>query len=97
MVDNIGQYTIRLLLHPMTMSCLKLPYQFEVLPVFSQWLRSLRLKTARSSLTVWQFCMKRAKEANIIGRKISLDAGFRVQKNGLISQKRGFGKTGPHF
>ena len=26
-VDNIGQYTIRLLLHPMTMSCLKLPYQ----------------------------------------------------------------------
>ena len=27
MLDNIGQYTIRLLLHPVIMSCLKLPYQ----------------------------------------------------------------------
>ena len=35
-----------------------------------------RLKTAWSSLTVWEFCMKRAKEANIIATRISLDVGF---------------------
>ena len=55
--------TMWLLLHPMTMSHLKLPYhafrsvhlcrQFEVLHISSQWLRLLRLKTAWSSLTVW--------------------------------------------
>ena len=39
------------------------------------------LKTAWSSLTVWQFFMKRAKEANIIATRISLDVGFRGLKN----------------
>ena len=39
---------------------------FEVLHVFSQWLRSLRLKMVKSSLTVWQFLMKRVKEGTII-------------------------------
>ena len=39
---------------------------FEVLHVFSQWLRSLRLKMVKSSLTVWQFLMKRVKEVTII-------------------------------
>ena len=46
-------------------------------------LRSLRLKTARSSLTMGQFFMKRAKEANIIATRISLDVGFRELKNAL--------------
>ena len=40
-------------------------------------------KTAWSSLTVWQFFMKRAKEANIIATRISLDVGFRELKNAL--------------
>ena len=44
---------------------------------------SLRLKTAWSSLTVWQFFMKRAKEANIMATRISLDVGFRELKNAL--------------
>ena len=38
---------------------------------------------ARSSLTVWQLFMKRAKEANIIVTRISLDAGFLELKNAL--------------
>ena len=46
-------------------------------------LRSLRLKTAWSSLTMGQFFMKRAKEANIIATRISLDVGFRELKNAL--------------
>ena len=37
-------------------------------------------KTAWSSLTVWQFFMKRAKEANIIATRVSLDVGFRELK-----------------
>ena len=37
-------------------------------PVPVNCLRSLRLKAAWSSLTVWQFFMKRAKETNIIYR-----------------------------
>ena len=41
------------------------------------------LKTAWSSLTVWQSFMKRAKEANIISTRISLDVGFRELKNTL--------------
>ena len=41
-------------------------------------------KTAWSSLTVWQFFMKRAKEASIIAR-VSLDVGFRELKNALRS------------
>ena len=40
-------------------------------------------KTVWSSLTVWQFFMKRAKEANIIATRISLDVGFRELKNAL--------------
>ena len=40
-------------------------------------------KKAWSSLTVWQFFMKRAKEANIIATRISLDDGFRELKNAL--------------
>ena len=45
---------------------------------------SLRLKTAWSSLTVWHFFMKRAKEANIIATRITLDqVGFRELKNAL--------------
>ena len=52
-------------------------------PVPVNCLRSLRLKAAWSSLTVWQFFMKRAKEANIIATRISLDVGFRELKNGL--------------
>ena len=37
----------------------------------------MRLKTAWSSLTMWQFFMnERAKEANIIATRISLDFGF---------------------
>ena len=36
-----------------------------------------------SSLTVWEFFMKRAKEANIITTRISLDVGFRELKNAL--------------
>ena len=52
---------------------------------FSQRLRSLRLKTAWSSLTVWQFFMKRVKEANIIATRISLDVWFRELKNALYS------------
>ena len=39
--------------------------------------------TAWSSLTVWQLFLKRAKEANIIARGISLDVGFRELKNAL--------------
>ena len=39
--------------------------------------------TAWSSLTVWQLFLKRAKEANIIARRISLDVGFRELKNAL--------------
>ena len=35
---------------------------------------------AWSSLTVWQVFMKRAKEANIIAERISLDVGFRELK-----------------
>ena len=43
-----------------------------------------RLETAWSSLTVWQFSfMKRAKEANIIATRTSLDDGFRELKNAL--------------
>ena len=38
---------------------------------------------AWSSLTVWQLFLKRAKEANIIARRISLDVGFRELKNAL--------------
>ena len=95
MVDNIGQYTIRLLLHPMTMSCLKLPYHagFSIcvrVPVIRGLTRFLTMAEVAEveegeviiDCVVIQF-MKRAKEANIIARKISLDAGFRVQKNGL--------------
>ena len=41
-----------------------------------------RLKTAWSSLTVWQSFTKRAKEANIIAT-IRLDVGFRELKNAL--------------
>ena len=40
-------------------------------------------KTAWSSLTVWQFFMKRAKEASIIAIRVSLDVGFRELKNAL--------------
>ena len=40
-------------------------------------------KTAWSSLTVWQFFMKRAKEASIIATRVSLDGGFRELKNAL--------------
>ena len=36
-----------------------------------------------TSLTVWHFFMKRAKEANIIATRISLDVGFRELKNAL--------------
>ena len=36
-----------------------------------------------TSLTVWQFFMKKAKEANIIATRISLDVGFRELKNAL--------------
>ena len=39
------------------------------------------VEEAWSSLTVWQFFMKRAKEANIIAIRISLDVGFRELKN----------------
>ena len=39
--------------------------------------------TAWSSLTVCQLFLKRAKEANIIARRISLDVGFRELKNAL--------------
>ena len=42
-----------------------------------------RLKTVWSSLTVWQFFLKRAKEANIIATRTSLDVGFRELKNPL--------------
>ena len=52
-------------------------------PVPVNCLRSLRLKAAWSSLTVWQFFMKRAKETNIIATRISLDVGFRELKNTL--------------
>ena len=52
-------------------------------PVPVNCLRSLRLKAAWSSLTVWQFFMKKAKEANIIATRISLDVGFRELKNTL--------------
>ena len=38
---------------------------------------------AWSSLTVWQVFMKRAKEANIIAERISLDVGFRELKKAL--------------
>ena len=40
-------------------------------------------KSARLSLTVWQFFMKRVKEANIMATRISLDVGFRELKNAL--------------
>ena len=53
---------------------------FSILHVFSQWLRSLRLKTTWSSLTVWHFFIKRAKEANIFATRISLHVGFRELK-----------------
>ena len=36
-----------------------------------------------TSLTVWQFFMKKAKEANIIATRKSLDVGFREFKNAL--------------
>ena len=36
-----------------------------------------------TSLTVWQFFMNRAKEANIIAPRISLDVGFLELKNAL--------------
>ena len=52
-------------------------------PVPVNCLRSLRLKAAWSSLTVWQFFMKWAKETNIIATRISLDVGFRELKNTL--------------
>ena len=42
-------------------------------------------KTAWSSLTVWQFFMKRVKEASIIATRVSLDVGFREFKNALQS------------
>ena len=48
-------------------------------------------KTAWPSLTVWQFFMKRAKEASIIAR-VSLDVGFRELKNALWSSNRKSGK-----
>ena len=51
--------------------------------VEARGLRSLRLKTAWSSLTVWQFSVTRAKEANIIATRISLDVGFRGLKIAL--------------
>ena len=82
---------MRLLLHPMAMSCLKLPYQARV-PVIRGLTRFLAMaealwfkmvKTAKSSLTALQFFTKKAKEGKIIARKISFDAGFQVQKNGL--------------
>ena len=78
--------------------CVLEPVVFEVLHVFSQWLRSLRLKTAWLSLTrlktawlsltVWQFLMKRAKEANIIATRISIDVGFRELKFGKFASYR---------
>ena len=40
-------------------------------------------KTAWSSVTVWQFFMKRAKEASIIATRVSLDVGFRELRNAL--------------
>ena len=40
-------------------------------------------KSARLSLTVWQFFMKRVKEVNIITRRMSLDVWFRELKNAL--------------
>ena len=40
-------------------------------------------KTVWSSLTVWQFFMKRAKEASIIATRVILDVGFRELKNAL--------------
>ena len=52
---------------------------------FPQRLRSLRLKTVWSSLTVWQFFMKRVKEANFIATRISLDVWFGELKNALYS------------
>ena len=36
-----------------------------------------------TSLTVWRFFMKKAKEADIIATRISLDVGFRELKNAL--------------
>ena len=40
-------------------------------------------KTTWSSMTVWQFFMKRAKETSIIAARVSLDVGFRELKNAL--------------
>ena len=41
------------------------------------------LNTVVFSQCLRQFCMKRAKEANIIATRISLDVGFRELKNAL--------------
>ena len=39
-------------------------------------------------MTVWQFFMKRAKEANIIATTIRLDVGFRELKNALAVKRK---------
>ena len=73
------------------MSRLKLPYQARV-PVIRGLTRFLTMaevalvqdgQDGEVILTALQFFTKKAKEGKIIARKISFDAVFQVQKNGL--------------
>ena len=63
------------------------PFQVT-LPRFSNCvpvpvIRGLTSFLTMAEVAVWQVFMKRAKEANVIAERISLDVGFRELKNAL--------------